>query len=55
MPLHMAKVRRDNKGPEGAPDERAHKPGSTVGGDVTDPSHSFQKWVLEERTVLWNC
>ena len=22
--------------------------------DVTDSSHSFQKWVLEERTVLWN-
>ena len=31
MPLHMAKVRSDNKGPEGAADERARKPGSTAG------------------------
>ena len=31
MPLHMAKVRSDNRGPEGAADERARKPGSTAG------------------------
>ena len=31
MSLHMAKVRSDNRGPEGAADERARKPGSTEG------------------------
>ena len=31
MPLHMAKVRSDNRGPEGVADERARKPGSTAG------------------------
>ena len=31
MPLHMAKVRSDNRGPEGAADGRAPKPGSTAG------------------------
>ena len=30
-PLLMAKVRSDNRGPEGAADERACKPGSTAG------------------------
>ena len=47
MSLHMAKVRSDNRGPEGAADERARRE-----RDVTEPSHSFQKRVLEERTVL---
>ena len=31
MPLHVAKVRSGNKGPGGAVDERARKPGSTAG------------------------
>ena len=31
IPLHMAEVRRGNRGTEGAADERARKPGSTVG------------------------
>ena len=31
MPLHVAKVRRGNRGPEGVADERARKPGSTAG------------------------
>ena len=31
MPLHVAKVRSGNRGPEGAADERARKPGSTAG------------------------
>ena len=31
MPLHMAKVRSGNRGPEGAADERARKPGSAAG------------------------
>ena len=52
MPLHKAKVRSDNRGPEGAAGERARKPGSTAGEDVTEPRHSFQKRVLDERTVL---
>ena len=30
MPLHMAKVRSDTRGPEGAADERACKSGSTA-------------------------
>ena len=39
MPLHMAEVRSDNRGPEGAADERARKPGSTAGegGHRTKP------------------
>ena len=31
MPLHMAKVRSDNRGPEGAADERARNSESTAG------------------------
>ena len=31
MPLHVAKIRSDNRGQEGAADERARKPGSTAG------------------------
>ena len=31
MPLHVAKVRSGNRGPEGVTDERARKPGSTAG------------------------
>ena len=31
MPLHMAKVRSDNRGPKGAADERARKPRSAAG------------------------
>ena len=31
IPLHMAEVRRGNRGSEGAADERARKPGSPVG------------------------
>ena len=31
MPLLLAKVRSDNRGPEGAADERARKPGSMAG------------------------
>ena len=31
MPLLMAKVRSDNRGPEGAADERARKPRSAAG------------------------
>ena len=30
MPLHVAQVRCDNRGPEGAADERGRKPGSTA-------------------------
>ena len=51
MPLHVAKVRSNNRGPEGVADERARKPGRRE-RDVTEPSRSFQKPVLEEQTVL---
>ena len=52
MPLHMAKVRSDNRGPEGAADGRAPSLGARQERDVTEPSHSFQKLVLQEPTVL---
>ena len=54
MALQVAKVRSNNRGPEGAADERTCNSGSTAGEGRHRPK-PFQKWVLEERTVLWNC
>ena len=53
MPLLLAKVRSNNKGPEGASNKS--KQLWEYGGRGTSQTqaiHSFQKWVLEERTVL---
>ena len=51
-PLGPRLMVRKGRAGEGAADERARKPGTRRERDVADPSHSFQKWVLEERIVL---
>ena len=42
MPLHVAQVRCDCKGPESPSDERGRKPRGRAGkGRQIEPSHSF--------------
>ena len=51
MPLHMATVRSDNRGSEGAADERARKPGSTAG----EGRHRTKPLVPEVRPGGTDC
>ena len=43
MPLLLAKVRSDNRGPEGAANESTQAWEQERERDVTEPSHSFQQ------------
>ena len=54
---HVAKVRSNNRGPEGAANERTGKSGSTAGEARHRPKPPVPVVgrVLEEQTVLWNC
>ena len=51
MPLQMAKVRSDNRGPEGAADERARKPGSAAG----EGRHRTKPLIPEARPGRTDC